>query len=78
MERYEIIKRLEPLVRAAFKDESLVLDESLDASMVSGWTSLSFMYLLESVESEFEIKFKVMELISIRTLGDLVDAIAKH
>lgn len=78
MERNEIITKLTPICREVFNNPELVLTDSMDATMVDGWTSLSFMHLLEKVECRFEFKFKMMELLSIRNIGSLVDIIASH
>ena len=78
MERQSIINRLTPLCRAVFDRPNLELTDSLDATQVETWTSLSFMHLLSKVEEEFGIRFKLMELLEIHDIGTLVDAIASH
>lgn len=78
MDREIVINRITPLVREAFGKPALELTDELDATQVDTWTSFAFMQLLERVEVEFGFKFKMMELIGIRNIGSLVDAIAKH
>lgn len=74
----DIIDRITSFIRSAFNDETLEFKPELSADGIPGWTSLSFMKLLESLEQEFGFRFKVMELISVRTLGDLAAVVEKH
>ena len=78
MNKEELIQRLTPLVRTTFGNESLVLNDAMNASNTEGWTSLNFMRLLEAVEKEFGFKFKMMELMGINDMGGLIAAIEEH
>ena len=78
MERQEIIQKLTPIAREVFEKPELVLEDDLSAETVDTWTSLAFMKLLEAIEKEFGIKFKMMELLSLKTMGDIINTIAKH
>ena len=78
MERQEIIQKLTPSAREVFEKPELVLEDDLSAETVDTWTSLAFMKLLEAIEKEFGIKFKMMELLSLKTMGDIINTIAKH
>lgn len=78
MDREIIIERLTPVVREVFADDSLVVTDAMSAETVAAWTSLSFMQLLAKIESEFNIKFKIFELINIHCMGDLLDSIAAY
>ena len=72
METKEIKERITPIAREVFKMPDLVLIESLDATQIDTWTSLSFMLLLSKVEEEFGFKFKMIELLKIRNIGNLI------
>ncbi len=78
MTREQIIEKLSPMVREVFDNPALVIDESMSPDTVDGWTSLAFMQLLAKVEVTFGVKFKILELVGIHTLGDLMAAIEKH
>ena len=78
MERIEIVEKLTPLVRESFEKDDLLLVDEMNPSMVDTWTSLSFMRLLEKIEKEFGVKFKMMELVKLNNIGAIVDAIARH
>lgn len=78
MDRKLVVERIAPIAREVFEDPNLEMSDSLDATQVDTWTSLSFMQLLGKVEEEFGFKFSMMELIKIRTMGDLVNVVMQH
>jgi acyl carrier protein len=78
MERQEIIERLTPLAQKVFENSNLVLTDDLSAETLDAWTSLTFMQLLEAIEHEFGFRFKMMELLSLKTMGNIIDTIAKR
>ena len=78
MERQEIIAKLTHVVSNVFQIENLVLNEDMSAETVEQWTSLSFMTLLTEVENQFGFKFKMMEVLKLKTMGDIIAAIERH
>ena len=78
MQRQEIADRLQPICREVFERPELELNDELDATQVDTWTSLSFMQLLTKTEEEFGFRFKITELLKIRNIGSLIDAISSH
>ena len=78
MNRNEIIEKLTPIVRTNLQNESLELRDDMSAENVSTWTSLAFMQMLTDIENEFGIKFKMMELIRLRTMGDIIQSLEAH
>lgn len=78
MDREEIISRLTPIARVVFDEPNLELTEDLSPETLEAWTSLTFMQLLSAIEHDFSIKFKMMELLSLKTMGDIIQALSKH
>lgn len=78
MQRQEIEERLQPICREVFESPELELNDELDATWVDSWTSLTFMQLLTRTEEEFGFRFKITELLKIRNIGSLIDAISSH
>lgn len=78
MERQEIIERLTPIAQKVFECPNLVLTDNLSAETLDAWTSLAFMQLLEAIEHEFGFRFKMMEVLSLKTMGNIIDTIAKR
>lgn len=78
MTREAIIEQLTPIARAMFKDETLVVSDDLSAANVSTWSSMSFMMFLTEIENHFGFKFKMMEILTLKNMGAIIDAVAKH
>lgn len=78
MERNEIIAQLTTIASEIFQMENLVLTEDMSATNVETWTSLTFMQLLTAIEENFGFKFKMMELIQIKNMGDIIRSIESH
>ena len=78
MERNEIVAQLTTIASEIFQLENLVLTEDMSATTVETWTSLTFMQLLTAIEENFGFKFKMMELIQIKNMGDIIQSIESH
>ena len=78
MTREAIIEKLTPIVRTNLQNATLELRDDMSAENVSTWTSLAFMQMLTDIENEFGIKFKMMELIRLRTMGDIIQSLEAH
>jgi acyl carrier protein len=78
MERNEIVAQLTTIASEIFQVENLVLTEDMSATNVETWTSLTFMQLLTAIEEHFGFKFKMMELIQIKNMGDIIRSIESH
>ncbi|SFD07477.1 acyl carrier protein [Algibacter pectinivorans] len=66
-------------VRAAFvkvlEHEDFVLNNDTSANDVKGWESITHMMIINEIEQEFNIKFKLMDLMNMNNIGDLLQAI---
>lgn len=78
MDRKEILEKLTPLARTVFESPDLVLTDKMSSETMDKWTSLSFMQLLTAIEQEFGFRFKMMELLSLKNMGDIINTIEKH
>lgn len=78
MDRQTVIDSIVPIAREVFGKPELEWSDSLDATQVDTWTSLAFMQLLGKVEDSFGFKFSMLEVIRIRNMGALADAVMKH
>lgn len=75
MERNEVIKKLTPIFREVFSDNSIELRDNMTADDVERWDSLSHMIMITTVEKEFGIKFKLKDLNKMKQVGDLISII---
>lgn len=78
MNREELKNEIQVIAREIFAKPDLVIADSMSATDVDTWTSLSFMQFLTAIEDKYGFKFKMMELLQLRNMGAVVDATLKH
>lgn len=78
MNKNKIIEKLTPIVRSVFANDSIVLTDEMSAENTEAWTSMSFMLLLTEIENQFGFKFKMMEILRLKTMGAIINAIEQH
>jgi acyl carrier protein len=76
MERNEIIAQVKQILKTALNHENFEMSETLSATDVDGWDSLSHMIIISEVEKQFSITFKLKELNKMKNMGDMLDLIA--
>jgi acyl carrier protein len=69
------LSRLTPLLRETFNDELLVATPELKASDVREWDSIGQVRLFFEIEREFSVRFSSTEINSLKTVGQIADAI---
>lgn len=78
MTREQIIEQLTPIARSIFVSESLIVTDDLSAQNLPTWTSLAFMQFLTEIENQFGFKFKMMEILKLKSMGAIIDSIQTH
>lgn len=78
MERVDLKNEIQQIAREVFAKPELVITDTMGASDIDTWTSLSFMQFLTAIEDKYGFKFKMMELLQLRNIGAVVDATMKH
>lgn len=78
MEREKLVIEVQELAREVFEKPNLVICDTMSAADVDTWTSLNFMKFLTAVEDKYGFKFKMMELLQLRSMGAVIDATLKH
>jgi acyl carrier protein len=76
MDKTQILSKLAFIIKAFFKDESIVVTNDLKAADVDKWDSLNHALLLAEIQEQFKVSFDFMEIESFETLGDIVNSIA--
>lgn len=77
MDRNSVIAELQTIFDGIFLDE-VVLTPELSAKQVPEWDSLMHINILISVESQFDIRFRVGEVEATKNVGDFADLICKR
>ena len=78
MDRIDLLKKVQETFREVLNNDDIVLVESMGPSDVDEWNSLAQVQLLTELEHEFDIRFSLMELMSINTVGDIIEALLAH
>ena len=78
MEREKLVIEVQELAREVFEKPNLVICDTMSAADVDTWTSLNFMKFFTAVEDKYGFKFKMMELLQLRSMGAVIDATLKH
>lgn len=68
----DILERLQNVFTDIFDDESIIVNEALNAEDIDDWDSLTHISLIEAVENEFGIMFSIDELAKTKNVGDMV------
>ncbi len=55
--------------------EDFSFEAATTANQVPGWDSLSHVRVITAVETEFGVRFRPLEIVRLRTVGDLQEAV---
>ncbi len=72
-----IYDKLTGVFHDVFGDDEIVLNPQLTATDVDGWDSLAHVRLMLTVERAFSIKLTASDIGRLKSVGDLVELIAR-
>jgi len=75
MERIEILNRIQKIIEDILKHNRFEMRDDLTATEVDGWDSLSHMIIINEIENDFKIRFKLKELNKLKNMGSLIEII---
>ena len=78
MNANEIIPRLNSVFRDIFGDDSISVTADTTSADIEDWDSLAHINLMDAVEHEFGLRFKMREVSSMKNVGDLIMLIAER
>ena len=73
-----ILEKLNEIFQDIFDDDSLVITETTTANDVEDWDSIEHINLIDAVEKEFGMKFKMQEVSGMKNVGEMVLIIAER
>ncbi|MGN1482057.1 acyl carrier protein [Porcipelethomonas sp.] len=76
MNNNELWERLTGVFRDVFDDTKLKIDEDTTSEDIEDWDSLEHINLIDAVEHEFSMKFKMREVSGMKNVGEMADIIA--
>jgi acyl carrier protein len=77
MEKSEIVSKLTPIFRDVFGDDALVVTEGMTAADVPAWDSLSNINMIIAVEKNFNVRFSIKDVRSLKNVGELLELIKR-
>lgn len=78
MNKEEIIAKVKDAFVKVLEHENFELTDTTTADDVDGWESITHMMIISEVEKQFDIKFKLMDLMNMNNVGDLIQTIKKE
>lgn len=77
MTHEEIMQKLNAIFQDIFDDDSIVVTESTTADDIDEWDSLEHINLVDTVEKEFGMKFRMQEVSGMKNVGEMAEIIAQ-
>jgi acyl carrier protein len=71
----EITGTLKTVFQSVFDKSDITITREMTAQDVESWDSLHHIQLISEVERAFKIKFKLREVMGMKSVGDLIDLI---
>lgn len=78
MTREDILAKVNEIFWDVFDDESLEIVESTNADDIEDWDSLTHISLIEAVETEFDFKFAMKDVVGMKNVGEMLDIIERE
>lgn len=78
MNKNELWERLNEVFRDVFDDRKITVDENTTAEDIEDWDSLEHINLVEAVEQEFRMCFKMKEVSGMKNVGEMARIIEER
>lgn len=71
MEYDTVLHKVILLAREQFPDEKERIGEGSTASEIAAWNSLTHVMLIDRIEKSFSVKFELMQMLEMQSIGDI-------
>lgn len=78
MNKEELWKRLNEVFRDVFDDKKINVNENTTSEDIEDWDSLEHINLIEAVEQEFSMRFKMKEVSGMKNVGEMAGIISER
>ena len=78
MNRTEILEKLNEVFHDVFDNNDIVVTDQTNANDIEEWDSLIHITLISAVEDEFDVSFDMKTVVSMKNVGDMIDAIEEQ
>lgn len=76
MTKQEIFEKLNEIFQDVFDDDTITVTEATTANDIDAWDSLEHINLIDAVEKEFGMRFRMQEVSGMRNVGEMAEIIA--
>lgn len=71
MTQNEIMDALHSIFRTVLKNDFITLTAETTANDVDGWDSVTNVMIIDEIEKQFGLSFKLRDIIKMKNVGDL-------
>ncbi len=75
MTREEVFNGVQDIFRDIFDEDNIIIENNMSSDDIEEWDSLNHINLVSEIEKEFKIKFALGELMTLKDVGAMIDAI---
>lgn len=75
MFRERVFNNVQDIFRDIFDDKGLLIADNTTAADIEDWDSLNHINLISAIEKEFNIRFALGELESLKDVGAMIELI---
>lgn len=75
MNTEEIMRKLQDIFIDVFNDKDIYITEKTNAEDIEAWDSLKNISILAAVQDEFSVSFEIDEIVAMKNVGDIINAI---
>jgi acyl carrier protein len=73
MTKEDMFGQVQEIFRDIFDVDDLVITDSTNSDEIEDWDSLNHINLVSAIEQEFGVKFTLVELVSLKNVGEMID-----
>ena len=75
MTQNEIMDALHSIFRTVLKNDSITLTAETTANDVDGWDSVTNVMIIDEIEKQFGVSFKLRDIIKMKNVDDLCNKV---
>jgi acyl carrier protein len=78
MEKDLVLTKVNEICKRVFSDPQLTITAATSAKDVANWDSMTNLFLIDALEQQFKLKFKLEEIMNAQHVGELCDIIVQR
>lgn len=77
MDKQNILEELQNIFVDVFDSEDLRINLETNASDIEGWDSLTHINLIAAIQEEYDIRFSMDDVTSMKSVNDMIETIMR-